>query len=85
MAYFNCCAVMAVSVGFHVHGQIWLFYNACWRSHYKREQILEIPIEELWTLITAIFYWEKLAMPRLHRRGDKKIKNVSNVCVVEHH
>ena len=46
-----------------------------------------MPIEELWTLITAIFYWEKLEMPRLHRirRGDKKIKNVSNVCVVEHH
>ena len=46
-----------------------------------------MPIEELWTLITAFFYWEKLEMPRLHRirRGDKKIKNVSNVCVVEHH
>ena len=74
-------------VSMHEHGQIWLFYNACWASHYKRGQILEIPIEELWTLSTAIFYWEKLEMPRLHRirRGDKKIKNVSNVCVVEHH
>ena len=61
--------------------------RACLTSHYKRGQILEIPIEELWSLITAIFYWEKLEMPRLHRirRGDKKIKNVSNVCVVEHH
>ena len=39
----------------HEHGQIWLFYNACWTSHYKRGQILEIPIEELWTLSAAFF------------------------------
>ena len=70
----------------HGHGQIWLFYNACWSSHYKWGQILEIPIEKLWTLSIAIIYWEKLEMPRIPeiRREDKKIKNVSNVCVVEH-